>query len=172
VNETFDTVPVGAIVPTGTVLAATDTSYIPCDGRSLSKDDYGNLFDVIGYTYGGEAGKKTFCVPDCRGRFLRGADRDAKVDPDSKDRNFVGPDPKPKVGFPGSYQDYATMRPTRDLASKISHLPKGTLCTHGITTGGHAEVKGDKIIETCTDGGDGDTRPPNVYVEFYIKARP
>jgi len=58
VNETFDTVPVGAIVPTGTVLAATDTSYIPCDGRSLSKDDYGNLFDVIGYTYGGEAEKR------------------------------------------------------------------------------------------------------------------
>jgi hypothetical protein len=38
-------------------------------------------------------------------------------------------------------------------------------------SGGVMRAGDDKTINTCTSGGDPDTRPVNVYVEFYIKAQ-
>lgn len=49
--------------PPGTVL---------CDGRSLSRTDYAELFAAIGTTYGSSSGT-TFKVPDARGRCLIGS---------------------------------------------------------------------------------------------------
>jgi microcystin-dependent protein len=40
-----------------------------CDGRSLSRDTYSQLFNIIGTTYGNDDGA-TFKLPDCRGRIL------------------------------------------------------------------------------------------------------
>lgn len=39
----------------------TPAGYIPCDGRALSKDDYPELYGVIGNRFGGE--KERFRVP-------------------------------------------------------------------------------------------------------------
>lgn len=44
---------------------------LPCDGRSLDKILYPQLYQVIGDTYGGTAG--TYNLPDFRGRFPLGA---------------------------------------------------------------------------------------------------
>ena len=57
----------------GTIDGDLDSRYpgfIECDGRSLSKDSYGDLFAVIGYTYGGSGAN--FNVPDYRNRKLTG----------------------------------------------------------------------------------------------------
>ena len=43
-----------------------------CDGRSLSRETYSNLFSIIGTTYGSNSGT-TFNLPDCRGRVLGGS---------------------------------------------------------------------------------------------------
>jgi microcystin-dependent protein len=40
--------------------------WLPCDGRLLKVTDYGGLFGVIRYTYGGE--DNSFALPDLRGR--------------------------------------------------------------------------------------------------------
>lgn len=40
--------------------------YLLCDGAAYSTTDYPELFEIIGYTYGGSSG--TFQVPDMRGR--------------------------------------------------------------------------------------------------------
>jgi microcystin-dependent protein len=43
--------------------------WLICDGRSLYRCQYTNLFDVIGTTYGSDS-DDTFKLPDCRGRIL------------------------------------------------------------------------------------------------------
>ena len=57
----------------GTIDGDLDSRYpgfIECDGRSLDKTLYGDLFAVIGYTYGGSGAN--FNVPDYRNRKLTG----------------------------------------------------------------------------------------------------
>jgi microcystin-dependent protein len=43
-----------------------------CDGKLLSISQYPHLFAIIGIIYGGD-GKKTFALPDLRGRAIAGA---------------------------------------------------------------------------------------------------
>ncbi len=47
--------------------------YILCDGRAVSRQEYKELFDVIGTTWGGGDGSTTFNLPDLRGRVAVGA---------------------------------------------------------------------------------------------------
>lgn len=65
--------------------------WMACDGRILNVNDFHELYDVIGNTFGGD-GKMQFAIPDLRGRFVRGWDNNANLDPN---RNF------------GSYQEDA-----------------------------------------------------------------
>jgi len=44
--------------------------WLLCDGRSVSRNKYRALFNVIGTTYGGSDEDNTFKLPDCRGRVL------------------------------------------------------------------------------------------------------
>jgi microcystin-dependent protein len=43
--------------------------WLLCDGTSYSVSDYPNLFNVIGYTFGGSG--DNFNVPNCSGKFLQ-----------------------------------------------------------------------------------------------------
>lgn len=56
--------------PTGTIVmyagSAAPTGWLICDWTSYVTTDYADLFALIGYTYGNDAGK--FRVPDFRGR--------------------------------------------------------------------------------------------------------
>ncbi len=47
--------------------------WLPCDGRVVTRNDYPELFNVIGTAFGNGTDVR---VPDLRGRFLRGTDRD------------------------------------------------------------------------------------------------
>jgi microcystin-dependent protein len=46
--------------------------WLICDGRSLSRETYTELFNIIGTTYGSNSAT-TFNLPDCRGRVLGGS---------------------------------------------------------------------------------------------------
>ena len=63
-------------VPPGTIHCFAGTAapvgFLLCNGASLSTSSYVDLFNVLGYTYGGTGG--TFNIPDTRGRLLAGAD--------------------------------------------------------------------------------------------------
>ena len=61
-----DTLPIGAIVPFGGWDAP--TGWLICDGTLLNKTDYPELYNAIGYSFGGEEGGSTFGLPDLRGR--------------------------------------------------------------------------------------------------------
>ncbi len=63
---------VGSVFPfAGTEVPDT---FMLCDGAELNTVEYKELFDVIGYTYGGEG--DVFKLPDYRGRVLVGQDKD------------------------------------------------------------------------------------------------
>jgi microcystin-dependent protein len=60
--------PVGLMLPyAGTTVP---TGWLFCDGSSKSAVTYANLFNVIGYTYGGSSG--TFLLPNLQSKFPRG----------------------------------------------------------------------------------------------------
>ncbi len=52
--------------------------YVSCDGASYSITQYPELFNAIGYLYGGAGA--TFNVPDLRGEFVRGLDAGRGID--------------------------------------------------------------------------------------------
>ncbi|WP_375666701.1 phage tail protein [Bartonella sp. TT121SHDZB] len=54
--------------------------WLPCDGRSYSRDKYRTLFATIGTMWGQGGDETTFNVPDLRGMFLRGFDYTGFVD--------------------------------------------------------------------------------------------
>ena len=53
----------GSVIPEG---------YLLCDGSSVSRDTYSELFEVIGTTYGEGDGVTTFGIPDLLGRVAMG----------------------------------------------------------------------------------------------------
>lgn len=54
----------GSVAPSGFLL---------CDGSSVSRSTYAELFDVIGTNFGQGDGSTTFDIPDMRGRVIVGA---------------------------------------------------------------------------------------------------
>lgn len=76
------------ICPIGTIQAFAYNSipfgWMLCDGHSELIAEYPKLYELIGNTYGGD-GATSFCVPDLRGRFIRGYDNSGKID---KGRKF------------------------------------------------------------------------------------
>ena len=64
----------GSSLPIGAVIEFSGSSipngWLVCDGRSLAKADYSDLFDVIGYTYGGSGAN--FNIPNLKGRVAVG----------------------------------------------------------------------------------------------------
>lgn len=77
-------------VPTGSIMpwAANGnlpTGFLLCNGASVSRTTYADLFNVIGTAFG-TASASTFNLPDFQGRFLRGRDNSAGRDPDAATR--------------------------------------------------------------------------------------
>lgn len=65
-------VPIGLCSPWASVASVMPDNYLLCDGRSIIRADYPELFAVIGTTYGTESAT-TFSLPDMRGRSVVGA---------------------------------------------------------------------------------------------------
>lgn len=65
-------VPIGVVFPFAGTSGVPPEHYLFCTGQSLVREDYPELFAVIGETYGSESGT-TFNVPDYRGRVPVGA---------------------------------------------------------------------------------------------------
>lgn len=57
------------------------TGWLKANGAAISRTAYGNLFSVIGTTFGVGDGFNTFNIPDLRGEFLRSLDDSRGIDP-------------------------------------------------------------------------------------------
>lgn len=63
---------VGVVLPYAG--AEAPAGFLMCDGQEVSREEYANLFAVIGTTFGSGDGTTTFRVPDMTGRFPLGFD--------------------------------------------------------------------------------------------------
>lgn len=75
-NRSGDGSPVGSIVYFAA--SAAPVGWFECNGTILNKTIYVDLFNVIGYSFGGSGNQ--FLLPDLRGEFLRGWDNARGVD--------------------------------------------------------------------------------------------
>ena len=157
-------VPIGTVVPYagGGPRLSENNGWLKCDGRSLSVDDYPDLFKAITHIYGTGDADDEFNLPDYRGMFLRGKDDGANLDPDKTDRYWQG-DGESRVGdHVGSRQDDAFLKHHHSYY-KSTNLGKG----NGNWSGDYWDNEEAKTEFT----GDNETRPKNVYVYFMIRAK-
>jgi len=63
-------IPIGSIHMWATLTPPTD--YLFCDGSAISRNDYAQLFALIGGFYGSGNGSTTFNLPNTGGRSIRG----------------------------------------------------------------------------------------------------
>jgi microcystin-dependent protein len=170
-------VPIGTVLPFAgdaddheTARRLRSEGWLPCYGQPLDALEYGGLFEVVRHFFGGSAG--TFSLPDLRGMFVRGARTDDRPGPG---------------GTLGTSQDDRTARPSGERpfeaaltgghGHSLNFLPTEAQRSYhsaGRTTAafGAADTKVDAAGEhwhTITGGGDAETRPVNLYVDFIIK---
>lgn len=112
-----------------------------CDGRSLLTTEHTELFEVIGYTFGGSG--STFNIPDFRGYFARGYDAGRGID---SGRVF------------GSTQEDAFEEHTHTTPFQLS----GTNVNNGPTM----TALGGTTDTGAT--GDTETRPKNIAINYVI----
>jgi rhizosphere induced protein len=147
-------------------------TWLICDGRAINRQDYKDLYSVIGNTYGEGNNTSTFNVPDLRGRFVRGLDGIAKGhslrDPDVNSRT-----PMNKGGHAGA------------KIGSLQAAAAGGTHAHNISDGriidGVPEVAAYRPIRKLTpedrpwgysaDSTGSETRPINAYVSYLIRAK-
>lgn len=179
---------VGTVVAYGAVVdggSPPPDGWMLCDGRALSRQQYAELFAVIGTLHGGGDGVTTFNLPDYRGRFHRGQDEGTGNDPDANKRDgaLIGGLPGDRVG---TVQRDATAVPTGPgnafvLAETgkhrhdVRHLPvdkswyeiAGTYYAEWTDDATDSSTSG-KHSHTVTGGGDWETVPKSIYVHYLI----
>lgn len=74
--------PVGAVIMYSALTAP--IGWLVCDGSAVSRDDYSDLFSVVGVNYGNGDGSTTFNLPNLMGRVVVG------VDPSQPEFNSLG----------------------------------------------------------------------------------
>ena len=133
-----------------------------CDGRTLNKLNYPELFSVLGYLYGGSG--DNFVLPDYRGLFLRGTDAGSGMDPDAAKRMKANGDGKSAAI--GSYQCDAlqTHTHTYQAVSLAAVSQSGSAAAQ--TTTDKATSAPDSPAKTSSE-----TRPKNISVNYIIKYR-
>lgn len=160
-SENSFKMPSGSIVAFGGETAP--DGWLVCDGSALKKEEYEDLFEAIGSAYG--VTTTTFNIPDLRGRFLRGWDNGAGVDPDANARTASsdGGNTGDKIG---SVQEDA-------FETHTHTAPYNRNGTSGFPNAGYAS--GDSSSATGTvrannPTGGNETRPKNINVNYIIKA--
>ena len=167
----------GFVMPVGSIQAYGGTSdpagWLICDGREVSRQDYADLFAVIGTSFGAGDGSTTFNIPDLRGQFLRG------VDSPGTQRGAANVDPDGSIRTVGSSQSDAFQNHVHNM-TKLRGLSgtKGNNVypTVGIGSGWKDATEGLNYWRSPSEWqGNGtprtasETRPVNICVNFMIK---
>lgn len=174
----------GSSLPTGSVIAFAGTTapegFLLCDGSELDVNDYKDLYNTIGNSYGTTDSGVKFNLPDLRGRFIRGVDSGAGNDPDAGSRiaAATGGNTGDNVG---SLQD--DMYKSHKHGIRLSHehggahdhygLPQvdwtGPMYTHDENQpDGSYSYRGGSGNPLYKSGGN-ETRPRNISCNYIIK---
>lgn len=179
------------VPPVGTIHAYAGTNLPPtwlfCDGQPLLRADYPELFAVIQASWGQGDGSTTFNLPDLRDQFLRGASDSRQVGSRESDGTAM-----PKKGFtiapagnhghnlhgegrhvhyyPGSDVGHVLQNGNARIAQN-GHYASGHNASPMLPAGDHTHVLDENGDHGHTlNGGDAETRPCNVAVQWIIRA--
>lgn len=179
------------VVQTGTIesYAGIDIpeGYLLCDGLIVNIADYPRLFEIIGTSWGyGNNDGLTFHLPDLRGKFLRGSDLGAGVDPEAGTRtpnntggnsmDNVGTDQGDKTRTPrdNNFVFQTLGNHSHAFNTRLGFQSNGP--DAGIepyTTGTSNPLLYSQFAgahtHTVSSGGDAESRPINSAVVFIIK---
>ncbi len=143
--------------------------WLICDGRTVSRTTYPDLFTLIGDTFGKGDGMTTFNLPDLRGRFLRGTDMtsagDAGRDPDSASRTPMNPG-----GNPGNAVGSIQPDQVRNHTHRVPVIGDPGTAISAVSRDPGVKVN-HSGYQTFTDGGGNETRALNAYVNFLIRVK-
>jgi len=165
--------PTGTIKPwpTGTVPAG----YLECNGASVCRSNYADLFGVISDDYGA-ADIYRFNLPDYRGQFLRGWSHGQTTDPDKATRTDRGDSVTGDyVGTKQAGQVQAHTHGSSGAHSHTTTVPDGYGGAAGSVgvTESLASKSGfyttDSIAHEHASVGGNENRPTNINVMYIIK---
>lgn len=168
--------PIGSII-----IWAGDSAQVPsnwriCNGTSLKKTDYAELYSILGENWIKDEGFHTdfFRIPDLRGVFLRGVNderNDVFKDPDADNRIRLKSGTTIASDAPGSFQ-----------RSEIQHHKHAApLVIGGGSSGPRLAISIDaqpgeghsyQGVQSTEETGGSETRPVNAYVHYIIKVKP
>jgi microcystin-dependent protein len=162
---------VGEICSFGVPATSTPENFLYCDGSSVSRAVYADLFRKIGTAFGSVDGS-SFNLPDLRGRFLRGVDGSAGRDPNDSTRTAMN------TG--GNTGDNVGSVQTDAMQGHIHQFT--TFFNAGYSPAGASQGTGGSsgpgnTAGPITDGVNGtprtssETRPINAYVNYFIRFR-
>lgn len=164
------TVPVGGIVPYAGSSATIPDGWLLCDGASLSRTTFADLFAVVGTTYGSTA--STFRVPNLTGRFPLGDDATTTLG---------------EVGGAATVTLTSANLPAHTHGSEAGHTHVADVHTHAsqtVAAGTGATVSDTPVAATDTTtsggghthtsvGGDAahENMPPYIALHYIIRAK-
>lgn len=148
------------MTPTGSIIMLLTQSvpdgFLLCDGSTVSRTTYKDLFDVIGVTYGAGDGNLTFQLPDFRNRVPWGMDGDTVF-------GYI------EAGLPnitGWLSFYSGLNPSQSNGALRSS-------SHGGNAGSGAPASGDLEFNASYSnsiyGRSSTVQPPAVKTKFAIK---
>lgn len=155
--------PAGAIMwwPAATV----PTNWIECDGSSLSRATYADLFSALSTTYGAVDGN-SFNIPDVRGQFIRGIDNGRGFAPDVASRTAPS-----ATGATGSGGDnVGTTQTDQNTAHTHTTTTKAALSSSPSSSGTSLDSTGNANsgAVTVNSSGGNEARPNNIAFKCII----
>lgn len=117
-------VPAGAI--TEFAMITPPTGYLVCNGGSVSRTAYVDLFNAIGTVWGAGDGSTTFNLPDFRGVFRRGLDLGRGLDPGRALNSVSQPSQNLSHQHSGSTNDSGLHAHTGATSGAGNHVHSGT----------------------------------------------
>jgi microcystin-dependent protein len=160
----FNLLPPGMIM--ASVLSNEPVGWLICDGRSINRTTYKDLYDAIGTIFGIGNGSTTFNIPDYRGAFLRGAGTNPNNSSNTSTLNTSQSDgiknhthPITDPGHTHTYDKSGSERATGNdnfRGADIYTSTNTSISTTGISINNNT-------------GGINETRPYNWSINYLIK---
>ena len=148
--------------------------WLKCNGATISRTTYAELFNAIGTTFGSGDGVSTFQLPDLRGEFIRGWDDGRGIDSGRAFGVSQGDSTKlPNTSFttdnPGDHKHKTVDRNGDGSFGNQSKAGDGPTAIWARGGGNTLTGNGGSHTHTITGGGDPETRPKNVSLLSCIK---
>ena len=169
------------ITPIGSIMiwpGASDTwptaNWRQCNGAGLSTSVYSDLFNIIGYTYGGTGA--TFNLPNLQNRFVAGAGDtyDLNDTGGSADAIVVEHEHTGSTASAGSHSHSLNYTPIRDGGGICANRGDGGSC-HNMSTGGGINSNGahthDVTVTSTGSDGTNANLPPYLGLYYIIRIK-